>query len=121
MAVERGLFGSLKPWFGFVMLVERAPKSLKPVRIPRNMRFPIDPIFRDTTYIERYRIFFERMVAEGDYDCAALVTSEAGIGEFIEPSAALSFANLEASIRARMEYIKALPDDVFDQLTEAQY
>lgn len=118
MAVERGLFGKLKPWFGFLMLVERAPKSLKPVRTPRNMPFPIDPIFRDTSYIERYRIFFERMVTEGNYDCAALITAEAGSGEFIEPSAGLSFANLEASIRARMEYIKALPDDVFNDLTE---
>lgn len=44
----------------------------------------------------------------------------AGGGEFVEPSAALSFANLEAPICARMEYIKALPDDVFDQLTEVR-
>ena len=118
MAVERGLFGKLKPWFGFLMLVERAPKSLKPVRTPGNMPFPIDPIFRDTSYIERYRIFFERMVTEGNYDCAALITAEAGGGEFVEPSVALSFANLEASIRARMEYIKSLPDNVFHELTE---
>lgn len=118
MAVERGLFGSLKPWFGFVMLVERAPKSLKPVSTPKNMPFPIDPIFHGASYIERYRIFFERMVSEGNYDCATLITSEAGKGDFVEPSAALSFANLEASIKARMEYVKALPDQVFDQLTQ---
>lgn len=42
MAVERGLFGKLKPWFGFFMLVERAKKSLEPVRIPTNMSFPAD-------------------------------------------------------------------------------
>lgn len=116
MAVERGLFGKLKPWFGFVMLVERAPKSLNPVAVPKSMPFPADPVFEGASYIERYRIFFERMVTEGNYDAVGLLTAEAGSEEFIEPSPALSLANLEAAIRARIAYIKSLPDDVFDQL-----
>lgn len=118
MAVERGLFGRLKPWFGFIMVVERAKGSLTPVRVPRNMPFPADPIFEGASYIERYRIFFERMVAEGNYDAAVLLTTEAGSGEFIEPSVGLSLANLEAAIRARAAYIKSLPNHVFDELTE---
>lgn len=120
MAVERGLFGKLKPWFGFVMLVEKAPGSTRPVGVPRNMPFPADEIFEGTSYIDRYRIFFERMVAEGNYDAAALLTATVGDASFEEPSGALSLVNLEASIRARTAYIKALPDDVFDELTEAQ-
>ena len=118
MAVERGLFGRLKPWFGFIMLVERAPKSLSPVSVPQNMPFPADPIFTGASYIDRYRIFFERMVVEGNYDAVALITAEGGSPDFVEPSVSLSFANLEAAIRSRIEYIKALPDDVFDELTE---
>lgn len=116
MAVERGLFGKLKPWFGFVMLVERAKGSETPVRIPRGMPFAADEAFAGASYIERYRIFFERMLVEGNYDAAALLTSESGSPEFIEPSAGLSVANLEAAIRARIQYIKALPDDIFDEL-----
>ena len=118
MAVERGLFGRLKPWFGFVMLVERAPKSLSPVAVPKNMPFPADPVFEGASYIERYRIFFERMVVEGNYDAVALLTAEGGSEDFVEPSAALSLANLEAAIRARIAYVKSLPDDVFDELTK---
>ena len=117
MAVERGLFGRLKPWFGFVMLVERAKGSLGAVRVPSNMPFPADTIFNGASYIDRYRIFFERMVAEGNYDAVALLTAEAESAEYVEPSASLSLANLEAAIRARIAYIKALPDDVFDELT----
>lgn len=117
MAVERGLFGHLKPWFGFIMVVERAKGSLGPVRVPVGMPFPADPIFHGASYIERYRIFFERMVTEGNYDAVALLTAEAGSPDFIEPSPSLSLANLEAAIRARIAYIKALPDDVFDELT----
>lgn len=118
MAVERGLFGHLKPWFGFVMLVERAPKSLSAVAVPKNMPFPADPVFEGASYIERYRIFFERMVTEGNYDAVGLLTAEGGSDDFVEPSAALSLANLEAAIRARIAYIKSLPDDVFDELTK---
>jgi type-2 restriction enzyme paeR7I len=117
MAVERGLFGRLKPWFGFVMLVERAKGSLGAVRVPSNMPFPADTIFNGASYIDRYRFFFERMVAEGNYDAVALLTAEAESAEYVEPSASLSLANLEAAIRARIAYIKALPDDVFNELT----
>lgn len=117
MAAERGLFGHLKPWFGFVMLVERAPDSIRPIGVPKNMPFPADEVFEGASYIDRYRIFFERMVAEGNYDAAALITAAVGSTAYQEPSAALSLVNLEAAIRARMAYIKALPDDLFDQLT----
>lgn len=117
MAVERGLFGKLKPWFGFIMLVERAPGSLSAVKVPNNMPFKADPIFEGASYIGRYKIFFERMVKEGNYDAVALLTAEAGNEDFVEPSVSLSLANLEAAIRARIEYIKTLPDDVFDELT----
>lgn len=116
MAVERGLFGNLKPWFGFVMLVEKAPGSTKPVRVPVNMPFPVDSIFEGESYIGRYRIFFERMVAEGNYDAVALITAEADSGEYSEPSPVLSLANLEASIKSRIAYIKALPDEKFDAM-----
>lgn len=120
MAVERGLFGTLKPWFGFVMLVERAEKSLSPVKLPTGMPFPPDPIFDGASYIDRYCIFFERMVAEGNYDAAALITAELGSKSVVEPSPVLSLANLEASIIARIAYIKALPDELFDRMTPSQ-
>lgn len=116
MAIERGLFGHFKPWFGFVMLVESAVGSTRPVKVPLGMPFPADSVFHGASYIERYRIFFERMVAEGNYDAVGLVTSQAGAGDYSEPSPALSLANLEAAIRARITYVKALPDEVFDRI-----
>lgn len=111
-AVENGLFGNLKPWFGYVMLVERAPKSTSPVDVPRNMPFKSDPIFDGASYIKRYEIFFRRMVREQQYDAVALVTAEAGLGEYTEPAADLSLANLEAAIKGRIAFVKSLPDEV---------
>ena len=115
-AAEKGLFGALKPWFGFFMLVEEAPGSTSPVRVPSKMPFPADPIFHDASYIDRYRIFFERMVAEKNYDAVALLTATAHHDSFHEPSAKLSTANLVAEIHARIAYIKNLPNDIFDEL-----
>ena len=34
------------------------------------------------------------------------------------PSPSLSLANMEAAIRARIAYIKSLPDNLFDELTQ---
>ena len=117
-AFQEGLFGQLKPWFGFVMLVERTARSLSPVAVPKRMPFPADPIFYGASYIDRYRIFFERMVTEGNYDAVALLTSAAGNEDFEEPSRSLSVANLEAAIRGRVQYVKSLPTDVFDDLAK---
>ena len=50
-----------------------------------------------------------RMIAEGNYDAVALLTAEAP---------ALSMANLEAAIKARIAYIKALPDALFDAMVQ---
>lgn len=52
-----------------------------------------------------------------NYDAAVLLTAKVGSEDFIEPSVLLSLANMEAAIRARAEYIKSLPDNVFDELT----
>lgn len=100
------------------MLVERAAGSVKPVRVPSNMPFPADPIFHGESYIGRYRVFFERMIAEGNYDAVALLTAEANSGEYQEPSPALSMANLEAAIKVKIAYIKALPDAQFDAMVQ---
>ena len=116
MAFERGLYGPLKPWFGFVMLVEAAPGSREMVKIPQNMPFPVDPIFKRTSYLDRYQIFFERLVAEGFYDATALIAAEVNSENIFEPSASISIANLEASIKARLAYIQALPPETFDDL-----
>ena len=62
--------------------------------------------------IEYGEVFTRRWVV------GALLTAEAGRPDYVEPSASLSLANIEAAIGARIEYIKLLPDDVFDELTK---
>lgn len=50
------------------------------------------------------------MWGDGVWPCAR----RRGLG----PSPSLSLANMEAAIRARIAYIKSLPDNLFDELTQ---
>lgn len=57
------------------------------------------------------------MVNEGSYDAVTLFTAKASSDTNVQPSAGLSLSNLEAAIKARIEYIMNTPYQVFDKLT----
>lgn len=111
-AYENGYVGLVRPWLAFVMVLEAAPASMTPLGNPPAI-YPTDPAFRDTGYLDRYRILLRRLVRERQYDAAVVAATVAGQGVLDEPLFDLSFANLEAAITARLAYIKALPDEAF--------
>lgn len=111
-AHEAAMFGPVRPWLGFVMLLEKTTRSTVPLSNGGTL-FPADPAFDDTGYLDRYRILLQRLVREGKYDAAVVAATERGQGVFNEPVVELSFANLEASVSGRLAYIKGLPDDAF--------
>lgn len=111
-AYEEGFFGHIRPWLGFIMVLEKTKASTKPLGDPTAL-FATDPIFRGTGYLDRYRILMQRLVREKQYDAAVVAATARGDGEIDEPVFDLSFANLQAAIAARIAYIKALPDDAF--------
>ncbi len=39
-AYREGLFGTVRPWLGYLMLLEEAPKSIAPVRVRSMSRLP---------------------------------------------------------------------------------
>jgi type II restriction enzyme len=109
---EEGYFGHIRPWLGFVMVLEKAKGSTTPLG-DSSALFDTDPIFRGTGYLDRYRILMQRLVREKQYDAAVVVATTKGEGTIDEPVFDLSFANFEAAIAARIAYIKALPDAAF--------
>jgi type II restriction enzyme len=111
-AYEEGFFGHIRPWLGFIMVLEKAKGSTTPLGDGSAM-FPTDPIFRNTGYLDRYRILMQRLVREKQYDAAVVVATAKGEESIDEPVFDLSFANFEAAIAARIAYIKALPVDAF--------
>ena len=107
-AYEEGIFGAVRPWLGYVFLLEESEKSTRPVRLAKTL-FPVDNVFENTSYLDRYRILCQRLVRERLYDAACFVTSSrAADSPISEPDPELTFSNLAAAIVGRAAYIKAL-------------
>jgi Restriction endonuclease XhoI len=107
-AYEKGTFGSVRPWLGYVFLLEDCVKSTSPVRLA-NTVFPVDPVFANTSYMDRYRILCQRIVRERLYDAACFATSSNDLAKPIhQPDPEIGFDNFIAAIAGRAAYIKAL-------------
>ncbi len=107
-AYEEGTFGPIRPWLGYIFLLEESPKSTAPVRIAKTA-FPVEQIFHNTSYKDRYRILCLRLVRERLYEATCFATSsKAPDSPINEPDPELSFANLSAAIAGRSAFIKAL-------------
>ena len=86
-------------------MLEEHAESTRPVKTHK-LSFPIEEIFTDSSYKVRYEILCRRMVAEGLYDAACLVTSSADPRSPIhEPAEDLGFDNFLDRIRERAEQL----------------
>lgn len=103
-AYREGAFKpSARPWLGYLMLLEEAPGSLRPVR-PSEPHFSVFPEFKDASYAKRYEILLTKLIRERLYDAGCLLLSNAKSGrqgDYKEPSAELSFANFVTSLLAK--------------------
>ncbi len=107
-AYEAGTFGEVRPWLGYVFLLEEAPKSVTPVRVAKSA-FPTDSIFDQTSYKDRYQILCQRLLRERLYDAACFVTSSGDPTTPIhQPASELSITAFAAAIAGRAAYIRAL-------------
>lgn len=107
-AYEAGLIGAVKPWIGFAFIFEHAPKSNTPVKDSGKPLYRPDSAFDDSSYTDRYRLLFQRLVRERLYDAACLVSTAKGEGIHDEPLAEVSTQNLTAAIAGRVAYIQGL-------------
>lgn len=84
-AYREGAFGkNPKPFVAWLMMVEDAPESRKPVR-DSSPHFPVFKEFRGASYLTRYDILCQRLVQEQLYSSASVLASpRAGVttGDF---------------------------------------
>ncbi len=103
-AFREGAFrGSPKPWLGYLMVLEDATGSTRPVSVVEP-HFPVFGEFRDASYARRYEILLTKMVRERLYDAASLILSPSNAsrsGAYSEPCPELTFANFAESLVAR--------------------
>jgi hypothetical protein len=106
-AYQYGLFGSERPWLGYLFLLEEASGSTRPVA-NREPYFEVDPAFKGASYKKRYELLCRRLLRERLYDAACFVTASAEPRSPInEPADDLSFAAFMAVIRAREAHLLA--------------
>lgn len=103
-AYREGAFKpSARPWLGYLMLLEHAPGSTRPVRA-QEPHFKVFPEFKSASYAKRYEILLTKLVRERLYDSACFLMSDAKSGprgRYKEPVAELCFQNFMASLLAR--------------------
>jgi hypothetical protein len=112
-AFREGAFKpSLRPWLGYVMVLEETKKSLSPIAV-QEPHFKVFPEFRDASYAKRYEILLTKLVRERLYDSAALILTDRLTGKdgrYGEPSLELGAENLLISLKARAVAIKEVTE-----------
>lgn len=107
-AYREGRFGTVRPWLGYLFLLEEAPSSTRPVRVKQPF-FEVDPAFLDASYKGRYELLCRRLVLERLYDAACFVTASADPASPIhEPARDLNFMAFANAIRGRAATLLAL-------------
>lgn len=105
-AFREQAFGSaVRPWVGYMFLLEDCPRSTTPVAV-KEPHFKVFSEFRESSYARRYELFCRRLVLEKHYDSAAFLLSnpEKGVnGDYSEPAADLRFFEFANSLVGRVE------------------
>ena len=74
-AYREGAFGKHpRPFVGWLMMVEDAPQSRRPVN-DRSPHFPIFPEFQGASYLQRYDVLCQRLAQEQLYTTASVIAS----------------------------------------------
>lgn len=96
-AFQKGTLGVHQPWLGYLFVIREEPGSTTPVRVG-DTALTVDPVFADSSYVQRYSILCERMVRERVYTAATLLSSPQGEdGTYREPHPELGFSTFARS------------------------
>lgn len=107
-AADEGLMGdgAIPPVLGYVMVMRDCPAAHGGNSRVRTV-FPTDPVFDDTTYIDRFRILCERLRSKSIYQAVWFVTADPEHGVVSEPSPDLTYEKFIASIVAALHINRA--------------
>ena len=109
---ERGLLISgLRPWVGYLMIVEETTKTTDPKHllggkaVPAGMK--VDPFFDGMSYAERYATAFKRLDQERMLDATCVATTS-GPESYEYPNEWLSFNGFAAQLWGRCQHVLAV-------------
>ncbi|UCH94339.1 MAG: PaeR7I family type II restriction endonuclease [Candidatus Aminicenantes bacterium] len=103
-AYREGAFNkTVKPWLGYIFLLEDCEASQKPVRV-KEPHFKVFPEFVDASYAKRYEHFCRKLVRERHYNIASFLLSDRKLGlkgRYQEPADDLTFELFARSLVAQ--------------------
>ncbi|SFC91990.1 Restriction endonuclease XhoI [Thiohalospira halophila DSM 15071] len=105
---EKEIISGLRPWFGYLMVVEASNESTKPIGTPNSVLKAPDKSFLGKSYIERYAMAFDRMHRERLLDSVCFTASAKGGGSIEYPIPAFSFQLFAVALFNRVRQIEAL-------------
>ncbi len=104
-AYREGVYNkTIKPWLGYVFLLEDCPESRRSVGV-QEPHFKVLPEFVGASYGRRYELFCRKLVRERHYNAAAFLMSAGtnGIeGRYAEPADDLTFDIFARSLVAQV-------------------
>jgi len=104
-AYREGAFNkTVKPWLGYLFMLEDCVRSQSPVRV-KEPHFKVFPEFKDASYAKRYEIFCRKLLRERHYSATCFITShkDKGLnGDFTEPAEDLTFSIFLNSLKAQI-------------------
>jgi hypothetical protein len=104
-AFREGAFSpSLKPWLGWLMLLEDVPKSNSAVST-REPHFPVFSEFKGASYAKRYELFCTKLLRDQLYDGTCLIlTREEGNGDISinQPNSEIDFTTFITSYKSKV-------------------
>ena len=93
---------TVRPWLGYLFMLEDSQKSRQPVRV-KEPHFKVFPEFVKASYARRYELFCRKLVRERHYNAAAFLLSAKDSGpkgEFSQPADDLTFEVFARSLVA---------------------
>lgn len=106
-AYREGAFGEqARPFVGWLMVVEDAPKSRAPVK-DKSSHFPLSKDFEGASYLQRYDVLCKRLVQESLYTAAAVMAAPRASAKSRTYSDMSSMTSLKSFVAALAGHVAA--------------
>ncbi|MBZ5486197.1 restriction endonuclease [Halomonas aquamarina] len=110
-AYREGAFGDQpKPFTGWLMMIEDAPKSRAPVSAPKTLHFPVFKEFHGASYLERYNILCKKLAQEQLYTVATIISASreaVDTGDYSELSEMTGIKTFVANLAGHVSSVAA--------------
>ncbi len=104
-AYREGAFNkTVKPWLGYIFLLEDCKESQRPVKV-KEPHFTVFKEFKDASYAKRYELFCRKLVRERHYSFSTFILSDRAKGAkgiYKEPAEDLTFELYARSLVAQV-------------------